>query len=141
MRPETQNDVFKPGKRELWSILFLVYIWLVSVFIVANPILLASTQLMKFINKSSFTILIHLLHISFCVLHFPFIISLIIIKPKVWCLLEKPSMFHHKGVVSQWLVHDLNIRNSCPELLWSRIPELGNRVKKPSNVYDVIKPS
>ena len=29
----------------------------------------------------------------------------------------------------------LNIRSSCPELL------LENRVKKPSNVYDVIKPS
>ena len=35
----------------------------------------------------------------------------------------------------------LNIRSSCPELLWSGIPELENRVKKPSNVYDVIKPS
>ena len=55
MRPETQNNVFEPGDQELWPILFLVYISLVFIFILANSILLASATL-KFINKSSFTI-------------------------------------------------------------------------------------
>ena len=36
MRPETQNNVFEPGDQELWPILFLVYISLVFIFILAN---------------------------------------------------------------------------------------------------------